>query len=194
MEENKKKVVFLGDSGVGKTSIINRFSNGDFLQGQIATVGCNMTPISYIKDQQKITLNMWDTAGQERYRSIVPAYYRDSDVIVLVYSIVDLKSFEKLTSLIDEIHTKITVMPSLIIVGNKKDLEERRKVNFDDAEKFAETQQATFYECSALTNEGIDNLFNLIGMSASQSSENAIIEEKIVSLVEEKGEEKKNCC
>lgn len=193
------KVVFLGESTVGKTSIISCFSQGDFNPEQTSTIGACFTMKKItLDDKTEIKLKIWDTAGQERFRALTPMYYRDADVAILVYAVDDRDSYEKLQRWIDDLSRDTKIMPPLIIVGNKIDLVDRRKVTSDEAERFAESAGATFLECSAKLKEGIEELFTTAGTLASKSvpkndGEASKLAKEIIEG-NENTENKKKCC
>lgn len=120
---NRLKVTLLGDTSVGKSSIIDRFLKGDFNEFKEATIGAAyFTKIVSINDKQ-IRLEIWDTAGQERYKSLMPMYYRNANVIVIVYSVNDMESYKNMKYWLHEITKNILdTNYSIFIVGNKCDL------------------------------------------------------------------------
>lgn len=193
------KIVFLGDSSVGKTSIINSFFQDIFIQEQAPTIGAFVTTKSVnLDDGKEVTLNIWDTAGQERYRALAPMYFRDANIAILVYAINSKDSFEKLRGWIDNLENNTTIMPHLIIVGNKTDLVEERTVQFNEALEFAEASKATFFECSAKLSEGINELFHTAANIISQmSSENNVQSDQPFQNIndnENQAKTKKGCC
>lgn len=155
-------MVFLGKSGVGKTSITLRFCRDTFLDGTEATIGASfLTKMMTISDRQ-IKFEMWDTAGQERYRALAPMYYRNADAAVLVYDLTDSESFGALQSWYQELQKNV---PSCIIMlaGNKLDLERDRTVAKESASDFASEHECPLIEVSSKTGENIDTLFNKLG-------------------------------
>lgn len=193
------KIVFLGDSSVGKTSIINSFFQDIFIQEQAPTIGAFVTTKSVnLDDGKEVTLNIWDTAGQERYRALAPMYFRDANIAILVYAINSKDSFEKLRGWIDNLENNTTIMPHLIIVGNKTDLVEERRVQFNEALEFAEASKATFFECSAKLSECINELFHTAANIISQmSSENNVQSDQPFQNIndnENQAKTKKGCC
>ena len=194
------KVVFLGESTVGKTSIISCFAQGEFNQEQTSTIGACFTMKKIILDDKtEIKLKIWDTAGQERFRALTPMYYRDADVAILVFAVDDKDSFEKLQRWIDDLSRDIKIMPPLIIVGNKIDLFEQRKISSDDAEKFAESVSATFLECSAKSKEGIEEIFTTAGELASKithksNAETSKLAQEIIDGDNDQENKQKKCC
>lgn len=197
MDYPKRKIVFIGDSGVGKTSIITRFQSNDFLEGMPTSIGTSFISKNYQTTQGSLyTLNIYDTAGQERFDSLTSFQYRDADVIVIVYSIENRQSFEKLYKYKENINNTIKSQIPIIVAGNKNDLESRRKVTTDEAIGFANENNWEFFECSAKTNERIENLYDKIGeLASSVSQDESIITQELVPNDDENNKgEKKKCC
>jgi Ras-related protein Rab-5C len=162
--KNSFKVVFLGKSGVGKTSITLRFCRDTFQDGAEATIGASFLTKMMTVNDRTIKFEMWDTAGQERYRALAPMYYRNADAAVLVYDITDSESFEALQSWYQELQKNV---PDCIIflAGNKSDLKDKRKVTNNQANDFARDKDCPLKEVSSKTGEGIPELFNTLGTS-----------------------------
>tara|TARA_B100000497_G_C7672557_1_gene405975 strand:- start:470 stop:1036 length:567 start_codon:yes stop_codon:yes gene_type:complete len=146
------KMVFLGETGVGKTSICNRLTNDYFVENQEATIGASF--VSHIIND--VRLQIWDTAGQERYRSLTPMYYRGADVCVLVYDVSIESTFRRLRDWIKSIYDKGD-NPLFVIIGNKIDC--TRIISKEQAQMFAETINAFYFETSAKTGENVDECF-----------------------------------
>ena len=157
------KITLIGDSGVGKTCIILRYTNKEFNENQNTTRGANYCPkILKIKDKD-LRLDIWDTAGQEQYRSLGNYFYRDSYVVILVYDISNKQSFENLKNLwFKDLKTFGERYTVLAIVGNKSDLFEEEEVPEDEARKFAEEQEAIFMLVSAKNGDNINLLFTTL--------------------------------
>ena len=155
------KCVFLGDSGVGKTCILNYFINGTAARESSPTIGAAYVSKSITVDGKLCDLMIWDTAGQEMYRGLAPMYYRNARAAFLVYDITSKKSFEAVSYWATELANNsgsgdgITIM----VVGNKVDFEERREVPTDDAQNVADSLNAKFVETSAVTGVNIERLF-----------------------------------
>ena len=158
-ETPKYKLIFLGDQNVGKSSILNRFLNDTFIEEYQATIGLDFQSKNVQIDNQDIHLLLYDTAGQEKFRSLIPMYTRDADIILLVYDITNKESFENLSLWLKDL-TNINFDEAIIcIVANKIDLNEKRVVNLEEGEKFAEEHDFIFQEISAKTGEGFSELF-----------------------------------
>ena len=187
------KTIFLGSSGVGKTSLILKIVHNIFDDTIKPTINvCNNKYQKNVNDKI-IEFNLWDTAGQERYRCIVPIYLHNSKIIILVYDITNRDSFldlEYFYKMILEENNNLNNY--IIVVGNKIDLEKERQVYFFEAKSFSEKIKAKFYiETSVLTGERINSLFDNI-LNDSNLFDLLEIDENIP--INEISQNKKNCC
>ena len=154
------KVTVLGNSGVGKSSIVARYISGVFTDSIISTTGANYSQKLIDKDNNKLRLNIWDTAGQEKYRALGQKYYKDAYIIIIIYDITNIESFESIkTDWYNDIQKYGEKYYILAIAGNKSDLYEDEKVNEEEARKYAKEIGASFFIISAYTGDGIDNMF-----------------------------------
>ena len=155
------KCVFLGDSGVGKTCILNYFVNGTFSKDSTPTIGAAYVSKTIIYDKKQCDLMVWDTAGQEMYRGLAPMYYRNAKAAFLVYDITSKKSFEAVSYWANEL-SKNSVREdevAVIVVGNKVDRDDDREVATEVAQEQADQLNAKFFEVSALSGVNIERLF-----------------------------------
>ena len=156
------KLVLIGESGVGKSSIIKQYSAHVFDPDIDASISNKVVVKTLeLKDINKIIkLNIWDTAGQEKYRSIAKIFYKDAKIIVLVYSITNKESFETLKNYWYQ-EVKSTAYPDVIlaVVGNKHDLYNQSQIPDEEAKSWADSIGAIFQFTSAKSNSGIDLLF-----------------------------------
>ena len=160
------KVVLLGESGVGKNSIISQFTSNNFENNNIKSLSAQYVSkiVEYENFEKSIKFDIWDTAGQEKYRSLAKIFYKDAKVIILVYDITNLKSFIGIKSYW-YIMVKQSCDPNAIIaiVGNKSDLYNEQQVNQEEVEEFARSVEAIFQLTSAKNDTGITTLFDNIG-------------------------------
>ena len=134
----KYKLIFLGDQSVGKSCILNRFMNDVFTEDYQATIGLDFQSKNVQIDNQDIHLLLYDTAGQEKFRSLIPMYTRDANIILLVYDISCKESFIHLPDWIKDL-TNINMSEVIFaLVGNKNDLSDKREVNEEEAKKYTE--------------------------------------------------------
>lgn len=156
------KVVLIGDSGVGKSNLLSRFTRNEFNLESKSTIGVEFATRSIKVDQKTIKAQIWDTAGQERYRAITSAYYRGAVGALLVYDISKRVTFEHverwLKELRDHAHSDIVIM----LVGNKRDLRHLRAVSEEEAVAFAEKNGCSFIETSALDSTNVEDAFTQI--------------------------------
>ena len=155
------KIVLIGESGVGKTSIISRYINNSFdLQVLTSSSAQFISKIIYLTDEISLKFDIWDTAGQEKFRSLAKIFYKDAKVIILVYDITNKASFDNLKNYwFNEIEENSISDVILAIVGNKDDLYENEQVSIDEGKKFAKEKNAIFKRTSALSNRNIESLF-----------------------------------
>ena len=155
------KVVFVGDSSVGKTSIISQLIYNSSTQDHTPTVGIDFFSKNITVGTDTIRVQIWDTAGQEQFHSLIPSYLRSSTVAVIVYDVTNQESFDHLDRWIKTVLD--VANPALIIVGNKTDLEDGRVITTDEGSKFATANNAKFIETSARKHANIDELFQMVG-------------------------------
>lgn len=154
------KVVLLGEGRVGKTSILLRYVRGEFSDRQQSTIQASYLDKKLSVKNQNIHLSIWDTAGQERYHSLGPIYYREADGALLVYDITDTESFEKVKKWVTELYKIVKRQNiSVVIAGNKCDLEKQRAVDKQQVEEYAKKVGAVHIETSAKQNKGIEECF-----------------------------------
>jgi small GTP-binding protein len=162
------KVVLLGAASVGKTCIICRAVSDEFDAEMPNTIGACFTAKEMSVADVVINLQIWDTAGQERFRTLAPMYYRGSIVALLVFSIVDEASLQDVRNWAEEMKTQTDEMPVLFVVGNKCDLIEERVVAIEKGENAAKELNALFFEVSAKSGRGIDELFVRVAEEAAK--------------------------
>ena len=159
-DEESIKVILVGSSGVGKTSIINRFALNEFPEEHICTIASSFTEVKLLINNKNIILNIWDTAGQEKYRSVNKLFIKGSKIVILVYDISSKKSFEELTYWQNFVTIELGNYYYLGLIGNKLDKITEEEVSCEEAKKFAENSGAYFSLLSAKDDkEGIDNYF-----------------------------------
>ena len=155
------KLLTLGDTEVGKTSIVLRYSDDKFHQNKISTIGVDFKVKMVTKGNEKIKISIYDTAGQERFKNIVKHYYKGANGILLIYDISKRITFEKLQFWLDDLKENADIDNLFIyLVGNKNDKVEEREVSFEEGNKFAKEKNLPFIEVSAKTGENINQLFD----------------------------------
>ena len=155
------KVLLLGDSTVGKTCVLLKYTDKIFQDTHMMTIGLDYRlKTMKLQNGQDVKLQIWDTAGQDRFRSITKNYYKGSNGIILIYDVTSLKTFENVKSWVSQIHEEISDKVVIYLVGNKVDMEEERKVTTEEGQKLAEELGVPFIETSAKSGLNIDEIFN----------------------------------
>jgi len=162
MSHRKKillKVIILGDSNVGKTSLMNQYVHKRFSNQYKATIGADFLTKEIMIDDKLVTLQIWDTAGQESFRSITRSYYRGAAGALLVYDITRRETFNHLTRWLEEARQNANQSMVIMLIGNKSDLDHRRQVSKEEGEKFAAENNLIFLETSAKTAANVEEAF-----------------------------------
>ena len=154
------KLILIGSSGVGKSCILQRYMKHTFEESYKCTIGVDFLMKSVIVNGQTVKLQLWDTAGQEKYKSMVSSYYRGANVALIVFDITNRPSFEALPLWIENFYKNGPEQKNIILIGNKKDLEDQRQITQEEAEAFSETNNMIYFETSAKEGDNIDYVFN----------------------------------
>ena len=189
--DEKCQLLIVGDSYVGKTSILSRYANGTFNENYLSTLGLD----SYSKDEtingKTIRVNVWDTAGQERYKALTKGFFRNAQGIMVVFDVTNQETFENVKYWIESIKTNIgseIEKTPIIIIGNKIDSE--REFEKDVAVKFCKEANYPYYETSAKTGENIDStIIDLVKLVLNCNSDNKNNNNENIKI---KAEEHKN--
>ena len=200
MDNNEKegkgvKIILLGESGVGKTSIINRYLNDEFASDSLSTLGSYTSKKEITKNKTKYLLDIWDTSGQEQYHSITNLFINGSDIVILVYSIDSKTSFTGLNFWYNSVKEKLgNDNYILAIVGSKSDLALEEQVSEEEGKKFAKEKNAKFKLVSAKMDvKGINNLFDSLLDEYIGSTNSKKESEKIVVSKPKKNKKKRLC-
>lgn len=153
------KLLLIGDSGVGKSCLLLRFSDDTYTDSYISTIGVDFKIRTVEMDGKTVKLQIWDTAGQERFRTITSSYYRGAHGIIIAYDTTDLKSFENITSWLAEVDRYGSETVVKILAGTKSDMVDKRQVMLADAQAFADASNMVLVETSARRNERVEELF-----------------------------------
>ena len=157
------RIMIVGDSNVGKTSLISKYSNGVFNKNESTTIGIDYKNKKVHKHGINIKLQLWDTAGEKRYHSLTNASLRDADGIILAYDITNLPSFTSIKdNWISVINNRCRKDTVVVLAGDKKDLENSREVSSEDAYELAKFYNYEFYETSAKNDLNVENIFDYI--------------------------------
>ena len=158
---NRQKIIFTGDSSVGKTSIINVLMGQKFSSDYEASIGVDFFSKTIKYKGKIIKLQIWDSAGQEKFKSLIPNYIHGASLIFIVYDITNKKTFDNVQSWIDFVNDIET--SNIVILGNKKDMENKIEVTYEEAKKFCDDKNYDFFEISAKNGTNLNNmLFNSV--------------------------------
>ncbi|KAF7023706.1 hypothetical protein CFC21_036170 [Triticum aestivum] len=194
------KAVIIGDSGVGKSNLLSRFTKNEFCLESKSTIGVEFATRSLQVDGKVVKAQIWDTAGQERYRAITSAYYRGAVGALLVYDVTRRATFDNVARWLKELrdHTDASIV--VMLVGNKSDLRHLVAVSTEDGQEYAEAESLYFMETSALDATNVDNAFSEVltqiyriasrktvdagddGSSAPSKGENINVKDDVSSL------------
>jgi len=152
------KILLIGDSGVGKSSLLMRFFDSTFAENASATIGVDCKIRTIDINGKTIKVQVWDTAGQEKFRALTSSYYRGSMGIFVVYDIADESSFQSLNQWLSEVDKYASRQVNKMILGNKADLA-TRVISLEDGKVFAESQGIPFWETSAKTSQNVEEVF-----------------------------------
>ncbi|XP_076340789.1 ras-related protein Rab-35-like isoform X1 [Tachypleus tridentatus] len=155
------KLLIIGDSGVGKSSLLLRFADNTFSGNYITTIGVDFKIRTIEVDGERVKLQIWDTAGQERFRTITSTYYRGTHGVIVVYDVTNGESFANVKRWLHEIDQNCDVV-NRILVGNKNDDPERKVVLTEDAQRFADQMEIQLFETSAKENVNVEEMFSAI--------------------------------
>ena len=186
------KILLLGDSSVGKSCLLKRYTDNTFLDIHISTIGLDYKLKEVkLKDGKTVKVQIWDTAGQDRFRAITKNYYKGAQGIALIYDITNQITFENVRKWIDQIKEEVSEKVPIILVGNKIDIVEKRVIKKEDGESMAKEYGLLFSECSAKTGENIDSTFNQL---VEKTVENYSKVKAKGETLNNKKNKKKSCC
>jgi Ras-related protein Rab-11A len=201
------KVILIGDSGVGKTNIMSKFLKNQFLEDSKATVGVEFGSKLFIQQGHKIKAQIWDTAGQEKYKAITSAYYKGSKGALVIYDITQKETFANIEKWVNDLKCKGDPKITIIIIGNKSDLEEKRQISKEQGEEKAKSFGCAFLETSAFSGDNIEKAFEMMvkeiydkftsdigGDDEEELDNNEKGEDLKLEKVNPDNNEKKKCC
>ena len=188
---NNYKLVLLGDSSVGKSSLASYFISKQFYEFQEPTIGAAFISKQITIENKTINIEIWDTAGQERYKSLAPMYYRGAEGAIIVYDITQKDSFEGAKNWLDEIKMKGPEHCEIILVGNKLDLEEYRDIDKNEVLDFTMRNSITQLLTSAKTGENIELVFERLCEKIFEARKNKM---PSIETIDIQNEQIKTCC
>jgi Ras-related protein Rab-11A len=204
MEETNEmlfKIILIGDAATGKTNILSQFINNKFELESKATIGVELSCKTFMINNDKVNAQIWDTAGQERYKSLTKAYFKGALGALVVYDITSKKTFENADKWISDLKNSSDKNISIILLGNKSDLEDKRQVSKEEGEIKAKNMGMAFLETSALNGNNIelafktliDEVYDKYHKEFESEADIEIIRGKTISVEETKKKSKK-CC
>jgi Ras-related protein Rab-1A len=196
------KVLLLGNSNVGKSSLFLRFVDDIWNDTFVPTIGVDFKIKTFEIDSKKIKMQIWDTAGQERFKNIIASYYRGAHGILLLYDVTDKDSFKNLSNWLIEIEKNASKNVLKVLIGNKCDLEDKRLVSYNQGKEFADTYGLKFIETSAKKNLNVNEAFETLGRELmNASSDKKIVKQnnnKKISVAKAQdlniNKKKEGCC
>ncbi len=193
-EPNDVKVILLGESGIGKTSLINVTVGQEFREEENSTASSSFVTKKFEKKNKIYILNIWDTAGQEKFRAMTKLFIKNSKIVIFVYSIESRNSFNCLPFWVSTVKEILNDEPILAVIGNKSDLYLQETVNSEEGEKYAKSINAKFQTVSAKANpQGfIDFLEQLL--DEYLEIEGGIVKQPSFEIKREQYKKKKKCC
>jgi Ras-related protein Rab-5C len=186
------KLVLLGDTAVGKSCLVVRFVRDEFFEFQEPTIGAAFLTQTVTLDDATVKFEIWDTAGQERYRSLAPMYYRGAAAAIVVYDITNKESFNGAKSWVKELQRRGDPNVVIALAGNKADLQDKRKVEIEEATMYAEENNILHMETSAREATNVRHLFQEIARMLPKNPPQP--EREPFPIIPPKGREKKPCC
>ena len=185
------KLVLLGDSAVGKSCLVVRFVRDEFFEYQEPTIGAAFLTQTVTLPDATVKFEIWDTAGQERYRSLAPMYYRGAAAAIVVYDITKKDSFKGAINWIKEIQKRGDPNVVIALAGNKADMEGKRKVQYEEAQQYANDNEIMLMETSAKTAHNVRNLFVEI---AKKLPKNLVVQERETFPIVPPQKNRSGCC
>ena len=157
------KILMIGDSGVGKTCILQRFEKGDFRMNHLPTIAIDFSIKSIHVKGKTLKMQIWDTAGQERYNTLTAGFFKSTHSVLLCFSLTDRSSFDSVHKWMNQINSLAPKEVLIILIGNKADLVDERKVTDEEARRLAHEFNIHYFESSAATGQNIEEAFNFAG-------------------------------
>ena len=199
------KIVLVGDASVGKTNIMSKYLKNEFKEDSKATVGVEFGAKQFTIDGHAIKAQIWDTAGQERYKAITSAYYRGAKGAFIVYDITRRDTFDSVDRWVNDLTAASDKNITIIVIGNKSDLEDQRQVTKEEGEEKATKLQVAFFETSAFSGENVEKAFEQMVNEIYKKCHDELAAEGDMEIIDggqeinlakknENAEAKKNCC
>ena len=187
------KILLLGDSEVGKSCFLMRYSDNVFVENYITTIGLDYKLKNVKLDSGKtIKVQLWDTAGQDKYRTIAKNYFKGSHGILLLYDITKQSSFNNIREWIQDIREEVSPKAIIFLIGNKIDLADQRKISKEKGIELAEEYKLPFFEASAKSGENVDEVFKALYKKISEVYGD--LEKEMGTKLNKRKKNKRKCC
>ena len=187
------KILLLGDSEVGKSCFLLRYSDNVFVENYITTIGLDYKLKNVKLDSGKtIKVQLWDTAGQDKYRTIAKNYFKGSHGILLLYDVTKQSSFQNIRDWIQDIREEVSQKAIIFLIGNKIDLVDKRKISKEKGIELAEEYKLPFFEASAKSGENVDEVFKALYKKISEVYGD--LEREIGSKLNKRKKNQRKCC
>lgn len=190
------KILLIGESGVGKTCVLEQFIESKFTTNHLPTIAIDFRMKILKINNIKLKMQLWDTAGQERFNTLTTGFFKSSHGVIIIYSITDKNSFEKVFKWMDQISLLGPKGVKIILVGNKNDLDDKREVSYEQGRDLAKDFDIPFFETSAKTGREVDDVFKKVGEDIlndsdfSDSTDNTTLN----YILDGPKKNKKKCC
>ena len=191
------KCVVLGDTGVGKSSLVLKFVSGNFKPYSESTIGASFQSKYVVVKGQSLKFQIWDTAGQEKYHSLAPMYYRGAAAAIVVYDITRANTFKTLRSWVDELKAQGPKEIAIAVAGNKSDMKDAREIATSTAKEYADEIGALFLETSAKDDSNVNELFMKLSERLPpppRADPDSITLKSSTRNLQSKSAQKKKCC
>ena len=187
------KILLLGDSEVGKSCFLMRYSDNVFVENYITTIGLDYKLKNVKLDSGKtIKVQLWDTAGQDKYRTIAKNYFKGSHGILLLYDVTKQSSFQNIRDWIQDIREEVSPKAIIFLIGNKIDLADQRKISKEKGIELAEEYKLPFFEASAKSGENVDEVFKALYKKISEVYGD--LEREMGSKLNKRKKNQRKCC
>jgi small GTP-binding protein len=193
-KEHSFKILLLGDTSVGKTCFLKRYTDDTFQDAYLSTIGFDFKfKMVELKNGKQVKVQLWDTAGQERFRTIAKSYYKGAHGIILVYDVTNQKSFDNIRNWVNQIKEEASSKVCIILIANKIDSDER-VVSKQDGEKLAKNYELKIYEASAKENINVTEAFQDLIESINENYSNIVSSGTKIQKPSQTKQEKSGCC
>ena len=189
------KILLLGDSSVGKTCFLKRYTDNTFQDAYLSTIGFDFKFKFVTLDNGKtVKVQLWDTAGQERFRTIAKSYYKGAHGIILIYDVTNRKTFENIRKWLNQISNEASNKISIILVANKIDCEEERQISVEEGESLANENNLPIFEASAKDSINVEESFKFLIEKINENIGEFNSTQKSTQLNTQNTPTKKSCC